>query len=71
MFTYFKMKKNERKIKAALYGTIGALMDNQKDIMALIQKLFEALKDVSAEDMKDEFISRLAELIHEDADSHA
>lgn len=67
MFTYFKMKRNEWKVKAMLYGTIAQIMDNQdeiKDMINLVKKLYEELKDVSTEDLQKEFIGKLAEIIH-------
>ena len=68
MFTYFiKMKKNELKVKAMLYGTIAQIMDNQdeiKDMLDLVKRLYEELKDVPAEDLQKEFVSKLAEIIH-------
>ncbi len=62
MITYFKMKKNEWKVKCAIYGIIASIMDNQKDIIEFAQKLFASLKDVTAEDMQKELISKLVEL---------
>ena len=68
MFTYFiKMKKNEWKVKAMLYGTIAQIMDNQdeiKDMLDLVKRLYEELKDVPTEDLQKEFVSALAEIIH-------
>ncbi len=64
MITYFKMKKNEWKVKGAIYKMIAAVMDNQKDIIEFVQKLFTSLKDVPAEELQKELISKIAELIH-------
>ena len=67
MFTYFKMKKNEWTVKKMFYGAIVQLMDNQdeiKDMINLVKKLYEELKDVPAEDLQKEFIGKLAEIIH-------
>lgn len=67
MITYFRMKKNEWKVKAMFYGTIAQIMDNQNEIMDalnLVKKLYEELKDVPTEDLQKEFISKLAEIIH-------
>ena len=68
MFTYFiKMKKNEWKVKAMLYGTIIQIMDNQdeiKDMLDLVKRLYEELKNVPTEDLQKEFVSKLAEIIH-------
>ena len=67
MFKYITYKKNEWKVKAMLYGTIAQIMDNQdeiKDMINLVKKLYEELKDVPAEDLQKEFIGKLAEIIH-------
>ena len=67
MFTYFKMKKNEWTVKKMFYGAIVQLMDNQdeiKDMINLVKKLYEELKDIPSEDLQKEFISKLAEIIH-------
>ena len=67
MFTYFKMKKNEWTVKKMFYGAIVQLMDNQdeiKDMLDLVKRLYEELKDVPTEDLQKEFVSKLAEIIH-------
>ena len=67
MFTYFKMKRNEWTVKKMFYGAIVQLMDNQdeiKDMINLVKKLYEELKDVPTEDLQKEFIGKLAEIIH-------
>ena len=66
MITYLIMKKNEWKVKAMLYGAIAALIDNQKEVLTLLQKLYTALKDVPVEELQKEFVSKLAEIIHEE-----
>ena len=72
MFTYFEYKKNEWKVKAMFYGTIIQIMDNQdeiKDILDLVKRLYEELKDVPTEDLQKEFVSSLAEIIHNEQSS--
>ena len=67
MITYIKYKFNEWKVKAIFYGAIVQLMDNQdgiKDMINLVKKLYEELKDVPTEDLQKEFIGKLAEIIH-------
>ena len=64
---YITYKKNEWKVKAMLYGTIIQIMDNQdeiKDMFDLVKRLYEELKDVPTEDLQKEFVSKLAEIIH-------
>ncbi len=67
MFTYLKMKKAEWKVKLSFYGTIASIIDNQKPIITMIQTLFEELKNVPPEELKSEFINKIAELAHEQA----
>ena len=67
MFTYFKMKKNEWKIRNAVYNSILDFMENKKDIVNTAKKLFDSVKDMSAEDIRDEFIGKLAEIVHEES----
>ena len=74
MFTYFRMKKNEWKVKAMLYGTIIQIMDNQneiKDMLDLVKRLYEELKDVPTEDFQKEFVSALVEIIHNEEIKHS
>lgn len=66
MINFIRMKRAEWKVKAIVYGTIATLLDNQKEIAELLQKMYVALKDVSADDLQKEFVSKLAEIIHED-----
>ena len=69
MFTYFEYKKNEWKVKAMFYGTIIQIMDNQdeiKNMLDLVKRLYEELKDVPTEDLQKEFVSKLAEIIHDE-----
>lgn len=63
---YITMKKNEWKLKAMLYVTVVALIDNQKELLAMLQKLYTALKDFPVEELQSEFISKLVEIIHKD-----
>ena len=64
---YITYKKNEWKVKEMLYGTIAQIMDNQdeiKDMLDLVKRLYGELKDVPTEDLQKEFVSKLAEIIH-------
>ena len=64
---YITYKKNEWTVKAIFYGTIIQIMDNQdeiKDMLDLVKRLYEELKDVPTEDLQKEFVSKLSEIIH-------
>ena len=66
MITYFKMKQKEWKIKNAKYNSILDFMENKKDIVNTAKKLFDSVKDTPAEDIRGEFIGKLAEIVHEE-----
>ncbi len=66
MLNYLKMKRNEIKIKAMLYGTIVNFIDNQKDVLNFIQKMYLTLKDIPQEELQNQFIEKLAEIIHDE-----
>lgn len=62
MFKYFKMKKNEIKVKYAFYGTIASFIDNQADVVEFLKKLYESLKDVNGTEFKNMLIEKIVEL---------
>ena len=67
MITYFRMKKNEWKVKAQFYGLIVSVLNNQKDMIELIQNLYTSLKDVPTEQLRSELMGKIAELAHQQA----
>lgn len=69
MITLIKMKYKEWKIKLALYTVIEKVIDEQKNITTLLSNLYAALKDVPLDQLKDEFLGKLAEIIHDQAEA--
>lgn len=69
MITLIKMKYKEWKIKIALYTVIEKVIAEQKDIITLLSSLFMVLKDVPLNELKDEFILKLADIIHDQAEA--
>ena len=64
---YITYKFNEWTVKKMFYGTIIQIMDNQdeiKDMVDLVKRLYEELKNVHTEDLQKAFVSKLAEIIH-------
>lgn len=66
MVTYFKMKRKQWKIRNAIYNSILGFMENKNEIINTAKKLFDSVKDMSAEEIRDEFIGKLAEIVHEE-----
>lgn len=67
---FFRMKKNEWKVKTMIYGAIISVSEQQRGIMELLQKLYTAFKDMPEEELKSEFIEKLAGIIHDDNQKH-
>lgn len=67
MITYLRMKRNEWKVKTLFFGLIVSVMNDQKDILELVQKLYTSLKDVPADQLRSELMGKIAELVHQQA----
>ena len=68
LINWYRAKKAELKVKAMFWGTIAGIIDNQKPIITMIQTLFAELKDVPVDELKGELISKVAEIIHAQAE---
>lgn len=68
MITWIKKKHYENKVMLVFYKTIASLLNEQKDIFTLLSSLYVSLKDTPVEDLKSEFITELAKIIHESAE---
>lgn len=65
-----KMKHDEVMVKAMFYGTIASIVENKEEIkgyLDIVKKLLDELKDVPANELRKEFMGKLAEVIHEEA----
>ena len=65
---YIEMKKKEILVKSRLYGMILEIADEKEDLIRVIKDLYEALKGASADELRKEFIGKLAEIIHNQAE---
>lgn len=61
---YFRMKKNEWKVKAMLYSAILTVTEEHRSAIELLQRLYASLKDIPESELKKEFTEKLAEIIH-------
>jgi hypothetical protein len=62
---FIEMKREEWKMKWKFYKAINSAIENYKDVYAMSKKMFDALKDVPVDKLREEFVSKLAEIIHE------
>lgn len=63
---WFLMKQKEIKTKLTFYSAIEKIMAEQKDFIRLLVKLNTALKNMSIEDLQKDFVSVVANIVHED-----
>ena len=68
MITYFRMKMAEWKVKGLFYGTIASFVDNKSGRLQTILILIDSVKGLTGEELRTEFISGLAGIIHDEAE---
>ena len=66
--TWLEMKKKEILVKSKLYGMILSFADEQEDLVKLVRDLYMELKDVPMNELRKEFVGKLAEIIHNEAE---
>ena len=71
LFSWYKAKKAELKVKGMFYGAIASIIGDHKSIFEMIQKLFEELKTANPDELRSELISKIAELVHNDNKTNA
>ena len=65
---WLKVKKLELEIKLITYSTVNKLITEKSEAAALLARLYTSLKVASPEDLKNQFISQLSHIIHEQAE---
>ena len=68
MITYFRMKMAEWKVKGLFYGTIASFVDSKSGRLQTILNLIDSVKGLAGEELRTEFISGLAGIIHDEAE---
>ena len=68
MITYFRMKMAEWKVKGLFYGTIASFIDNKSGRLQTILNLIDSVKGLTGEELRTEFITDLAGIIHNEAE---
>ena len=59
MFQYFKMKKKEIELKRILYTYATALLHEKESLIQFAANLYNALKDVPAEELEKKIIEEI------------
>ena len=70
---WWKLKAMQSKIKLAFYGAVEYVLDNYKDIANDVKdlipagmKILDFVKNYSGDNFQSDFISALAEVVHND-----
>lgn len=73
LIRWWKLKAKQIKIKLAFYGAVEYVLDNFDDIAEDIKsmipvgvKILNFVKDYSGDDFQKDFVSALAEVVHND-----
>lgn len=65
LINWYRAKKAELKIKSMFYGTIASFVDNKSSRLQTILNLIDSVKGLTGEELRAEFISGLAGIIHD------
>lgn len=68
MITYFRMKMAEWRVKGLFYGTIASFIDDKSGRLQTLLNLIDSVKGLTGEELRTEFISGLAGIIHNEAE---
>lgn len=68
MITYFRMKMAEWRVKGLFYGTIASFIDDKSGRLQTLLNLIDSVKGLTGEELRTEFISGLAGIIHDEAE---
>ena len=68
LINWYRAKKAEIKIKSLFYGTIASFIDNKAGRLQTILNLIDSVKGLTGEELRTEFISGLAGIIHEESE---
>lgn len=73
---WWKLKAKQIKIKLAFYGAVEYVLDNYKDIANDVKdlipagmKILDFVKNYSGDNFQSDFISALAEVVHNDVNN--
>ncbi len=60
------MKKKEIRVKTALYSAVDKFIVEKQDMLDLVMRIYETLKNTPTENLQQELISQIVNVIHKD-----
>jgi hypothetical protein len=63
---FIEMKKKEIRVKTALYSAVDKFIVEKQDMLDLLMRIYETLKNTPTENLQQELISQIVNVIHKD-----
>ena len=63
---FIEMKKKEIRVKTALYSAVDKFIVEKQDMLDLVMRIYETLKNTPTENLQQELISQIVNVIHKD-----
>ena len=63
---FIEMKKKEIRVKTALYSAVDKFIVEKQDMLDLLMRFYETLKNTPTENLQQELISQIVNVIHKD-----
>lgn len=63
---FIEMKKKEIRVKTALYSAADKFIVEKQDMVDLVMRIYETLKNTPTENLQQELISQIVNVIHKD-----
>lgn len=63
---FIEMKKKEIRVKTALYSAVDKFIVEKQDMLDLVMRIYETLKNTPTENLQQELISQIVNAIHKD-----
>ena len=63
---FIEMKKKELRVKTALYSAVDKFIVEKQDMLDLVMRIYETLKNTPTENLQQELISQIVNVIHKD-----
>ena len=61
---FIEMKKKEIRVKTALYSAVDKFIVEKQDMLDLVMRIYETLKNTPTENLQQELISQIVNVIH-------
>ena len=63
---FIEMKNKEIRVKTALYSAVDKFIVEKQDMLDLVMRIYETLKNTPTENLQQELISQIVNVIHKD-----